>query len=159
MEKKASVQVKSLLLYNELWTVFLSEKKVKSKPLVSRVYKYKNKASTFFCPLCRSERGISTSPRLTKKNYLQIFLTSLILGSVLFPLMGANSFIVFFLTWGLFELAVRTDYKKQIACPHCGFDATWYKRDVKVARQIVKDFWIQKQTPGDQNNQPAAKQS
>jgi hypothetical protein len=29
---------------------------------------------------------------------------------------------------------------------------------VKVARQIVKDFWVQKQTLSDQKIQPAAKQ-
>lgn len=131
---------------------------MKAKPLVSRVYKYKNQANTFFCPLCRTERGITTSPRLTKKNYVQILLTSIILGAALFPFIGANCFIVFFVSWGLFELAVRTDYKKQIACPHCGFDATWYKRDVKVAKQIVKDFWLQKQPLSDQKNQPTAKQ-
>lgn len=129
------------------------------KPLVSRVYKYKNQASTFFCPLCRSERGISISPRLTKKNYLQILLTSIVLGSFLFPLIGVKCFFIFFVSWAVFELAVRTDYKKQIACPHCGFDAAWYKRDVKVARQIVKDFWVQKQTLSDQKIQPTAKQS
>lgn len=131
---------------------------MRSKPLVSRVYKYKNQASTFFCPLCRSERGISISPKLTKKNYVQIFLTSVVFGSLLFPLVGAKCFSVFFLTWGVFELAVRSDYKNQIACPHCGFDAAWYKRDVKVARQIVKDFWIQKQSLNDQKIQPIAKQ-
>ena len=132
---------------------------MRSKPLVSRVYKYKNQASTFFCPLCRSERGISISPKLTKKNYLQILLTSVVLGSLLYPLVGAKCFSVFFLSWGIFELAVRSDYKKQIACPHCGFDAAWYKRDVKVARQIVKDFWIQKQTLSDQQISPTPKQS
>ena len=128
------------------------------KPLVSRVYKYKNQANVFFCPLCRTERGITISPRLTKKNYVQILLTSIVLGAFLFPIMGVKSFFMFFVTWAVFELAVRTDYKKQIACPHCGFDATWYKRDVKVARQLVKDFWIQKQPLSDQKMQPAAKQ-
>jgi len=132
---------------------------VKKKPLVSRVYKYKNQASTFFCPLCRTERGITTSPRLTKKNYVQILLTSIVFGSLLFPFIGVKCFIIFFVILGGFELAVRTDYKKQVACPHCGFDATWYKRDVKVARQLVKDFWVQKQGLDAQNSQPAAKQS
>jgi predicted RNA-binding Zn-ribbon protein involved in translation (DUF1610 family) len=126
-------------------------------PLEKRVYKYKNPASSFFCPLCRTERGITTSPRLTKKNYVQILLTSIILGSMLFPFIGERSFFIFFVNWGVFELAVRSDYKKQIACPHCGFDATWYKRDVKVARQIVKDFWLQKQTTTNPKIQPAAK--
>jgi hypothetical protein len=133
--------------------------KSRSKPLETRVYKYKNKNQVFFCPLCRTERGISISPRLTNKNYLQILLTSVVFGSGLFPFIGVKCFFIFFVVWAVFELAVRTDYKKQVPCPHCGFDATWYKRDVKVARQVVKDFWAQKQTVSDQKIQPAVKQS
>lgn len=129
------------------------------KPLVSRVYKYKNKASQFFCPLCRTERGISVSPRLTKKNYVQVLLTSIVVGSMLYPFFGVESFVVFFAILGGFELAIRSDFKKQVACPHCGFDATWYKRDVKVARQLVKDFWAEKQPVSDLKIQPTAKQS
>lgn len=128
-------------------------------PLETRVYKFKNKNKVFFCPLCRTERGISISPRLTKKNYLQILLTSIVAGSAFYPFMGVKCFFVFFVVWAIFELSVRTDYKKQVPCPHCGFDATWYKRDVKVARQLVKDFWAQKQTVGDPKVQPASKQS
>ena len=119
--------------------------KKQPKPLVDRVYKYKNKERNFFCPLCRTERNVTTSPRLTKKNIAQITLTSIMIGAALFPLFGVESFVVFFAVWGAFELAVRSDYKKQIPCPHCGFDATTYKRNVKVARQEVADFWAQKQ--------------
>jgi len=58
--------------------------------------------------------------------------------------MGVKCFFIFFIVWSVFELSIRTDFKKQVPCPHCGFDATWYKKDVKVARQVVKDFWDQK---------------
>jgi hypothetical protein len=129
------------------------------RPLENRVYKYKNSGHQFFCPLCRTERGISISPRLTKKNYVQILLTSIVLGSMLYPLMGVKCFFIFFVAWTIFELAVRTNYKKQVACPHCGFDATSYKRDVRVARQQVKDFWAQKSGLNDLKSQPTAKQS
>lgn len=114
------------------------------KPLESRVYKYKNAATNFYCPLCRTERSVTISPRLTVKNYIQITLTALVFGSGLYPFMGIRSAFVFFVIWAGFELAVRSDFKKQVPCPHCGFDATWYKKDVKVARQLVKDFWEQK---------------
>ncbi|AUN97006.1 hypothetical protein C0V70_02570 [Bacteriovorax stolpii] len=125
------------------------------KPLVERVYKYKNKDRNFFCPLCRTERNVTVSPKLTKKNLLQITLTTIVLGAALYPFFGVESFVIFFAIWGAFELAVRSDYKKQIPCQHCGFDATWYKRDVKVARQKVAEFWAQKQTvnPSVSNNQ------
>lgn len=116
----------------------------KPNPLETRVYKYKNKNRNFFCPLCRTERNVTVNPRLTKKNIVQISLTTVMLGSLLFPVFGPESFFVFFAIWGFFELAIRSDYKKQISCPHCGFDATLYKRDVKVARQKVTDFWAQK---------------
>jgi len=119
--------------------------KKQSRPLVDRVYKYKNKERNFFCPLCRTERNVTTSPRLTKKNIVQITFTSIMIAAALFTIFGVESFIVFFAVWGAFELAVRSDYKKQIPCPHCGFDATTYKRNVKVARQEVADFWAQKQ--------------
>ena len=115
------------------------------KPLVERVYKYKNKDRNFFCPLCRTERNVTTSPRLTKKNIVQISLTSIMIAAALYPFFKIESGVVFFAVWGFFEFAIRSDYKKQIACPHCGFDASSYKRDVRVARQQVADFWAQKQ--------------
>lgn len=129
------------------------------RPLETRVYKYKNKNRNFFCPLCRTERNVNVSPRLTKKNVVQIALTSVIFGAILFPLMGAESFFVFFLVWGAFELSIRSDFKKQVPCPHCGFDATWYKRDVKVARQKVAEFWAQKQTPNPSVSEVATKRA
>lgn len=120
-------------------------KKTRGLPVEPKVYRYKNKNRNFFCPLCRTERNVTTSPRLTKKNYLQIVLTSIIIGTLIFPVFGVESAAIFFVVWGAFELAIRSDYKKQIPCPHCGFDATSYKRDVKVARQEVAQFWANKQ--------------
>lgn len=133
-------------------------KRPASKPLVDRVYKYKNKDRNFFCPLCRTERNVTASPKLTKKNIVQISLTSIIFAAALFPVIGVESFIVFFVVWGVFELAIRSDYKKQVPCPHCGFDATWYKKDVKVARQKVAEFWSQKQTVNSSNQESLPKQ-
>ena len=130
------------------------------RPLESREYTYKNATKNFYCPLCRTERAVTISPRLTTKNYVQIFLTSLVLGAALYPLMSVRSFFVFFVVWAAFEIAVRTDFKKQVPCPHCGFDATWYKRDVKVARKLVKEFWEAKNASNaDASSQQAAKQA
>ncbi len=129
------------------------------KALETRVYKYKNKSRNFFCPLCRTERNVNATPRMTKKNIVQIALTSIVFGTILFPLMGAESFFVFFLVWGAFELSIRSDFKKQVPCPHCGFDATWYKRDVKVARQKVAEFWAQKGTANSSVSEAVTKQA
>ncbi len=68
-------------------------------------------------------------------------LTTLLVGGAFFPIMGLRSFFVFFIFWAGFEAAVRMNFRKEVPCPHCGFDASWYKRDVTVARKKVKDFW------------------
>jgi ribosomal protein L37E len=47
----------------------------------------------------------------------------------------------FFLYWACFEAGRRIFFSREIPCPHCGFDASWYKRDVKVARRKVDEFW------------------
>ena len=62
----------------------------------------------------------------------------------MYPFLGLRSVVVFFLVWGVMEFSKRILFKKEIPCPHCGFDATWYKKDVKVARQKVKEFWDEK---------------
>ena len=129
------------------------------QPLVNRVYKYKNKSRNFFCPLCRTERNVSVSPRLTKKNHFQIVLSAIVLGSLLYPFFGVESFVVYFALWGAFELAIRSDFKKQVPCDHCGFDATLYKRDVRVARQKVAEFWAQKQTVTPSISESTAKRT
>ena len=115
------------------------------KPLERRPYRFKKAAIRFFCPLCRTERAISVSPRLTTRNYIQIVCAFTFFALVLFPFMEWNSFFLFFVIWIGMEASVRIRFKKEIPCPHCGFDATWYKRDVNVARRKVKDFW-QEQT-------------
>jgi hypothetical protein len=54
---------------------------------------------------------------------------------------GVFSFFVFL---GVFEWVRRANYRKEIPCPHCGFDASWYKKDVKVARRLVATYWSDK---------------
>lgn len=50
------------------------------------------------------------------------------------------------------------NYRKEIPCPHCGFDASWYKKDVKVARRLVAAYWSEKnaQTEEDPAVEPSA---
>jgi hypothetical protein len=116
------------------------------KPLENRTYKHKDPKMEFFCPLCGTERAFHFTPRLSVKNYLQLTLCSLLTASALYPVMGIRSFFVFFIFWALFEAGVRMNFRKEIPCPHCGFDASWYKKDIKVARRLVNEFW-QKQNP------------
>mgnify|MGYP000162112752 CR=1 FL=1 len=114
------------------------------QPLEYKTYKPKNPKMEFFCPLCSTKRAFHSTPRLTAKNYFQLTLSSVLAGAIFYPLMGGRSYFIFFIFWALFEAAVRMNFRKEIPCPHCGFDASWYKKDVKMARKIVQDFWVDK---------------
>jgi C4-type Zn-finger protein len=112
----------------------------------ARRFVYKNPKTNFYCPLCRTKRSFLTSPRLSKMNWLQMVLITVVLSACLYPIAQLKSVFVFFVVWALFEGAVRVVFRKEIPCPHCGFDASWYKKDVKIARRIVEDFWDDKKT-------------
>jgi hypothetical protein len=71
----------------------------------------------------------------------QILLISSIAMLIGYPFWGVKVAVVIPIIWGLFEAAHKLLFRKEIPCPYCGFDATWYKRDVKLARKAVKEFW------------------
>jgi hypothetical protein len=106
-----------------------------------RHYRYKNAVKTFFCPLCATERSFRLKPRLNTLNHLQLVLLTGASTWGLYSWLGFKTLFTYFIYWAIFEFSVRVLYRKDVACPHCGFDASWYKRDVKVARRLVKDFW------------------
>ena len=106
--------------------------------------KFRNTKKEVFCPLCRTRRTMKYSSQLSVLNYLQIILVSSALNYFLWPIFREKSFITLFVVWPAFEVAYKTFYRKEIPCPECGFDATWYKRDVKVAKRLVEEFWVQK---------------
>ncbi len=114
--------------------------------LEEKVYVYKNPYTEFFCPLCRSKRAISINPRLTKRNYLQLIVASIFCAILFYPLMKIMSLIFIFPIWIGFEMAKRAKYRRELNCPYCGFDASWYKTDVKVAKKLVEEFWIDKRS-------------
>lgn len=111
------------------------------KPLEDRVFVYKKATKKFFCPLCRTQRNFTSTPRLTLTHYLQIAMTTLILVMVLFPFVAWKGLFTIFLVWMGFYFMVRMNFKKQIPCEHCGFDATWYHRDIPTTRKKVAEFW------------------
>ncbi len=114
------------------------------KPIDQRTYKMKNPAMNFYCPLCRMPRSVSVRPRLKLKHYLNITVITAFFVLLFWNLMGVGSLVWFFVIWGSFEGTLRALFRKQVPCPHCGFDASWYKKDVKVAKKLVSDFWASK---------------
>ncbi len=127
-------------------------------PLEYRVFKHKKSTLSFYCPLCRTERALTSTYKLSAKNYLQILMTSVFFVLILFPLMELKSLWIFFVVWAGFELGVRLVYRKEIPCPHCGFDASWYQKDVKMARKLVTNFWDTKKPKEEVEIEPEIKQ-
>jgi predicted RNA-binding Zn-ribbon protein involved in translation (DUF1610 family) len=117
------------------------------KALETRLYRYKKVAMEFFCPLCRTKRIISTGHRLTMLNYVQMGLITVLLSALLWPWAGMRGVLIIFPIWIVFASVRRMLFSRDVPCPHCGFDASWYKRDVKVARRLVDEFWHEKNTP------------
>lgn len=114
-------------------------------PLEHRTYKFKKAHIEFFCPLCRTQRAVVTNPHLEPKNYLQMLMLTIVTTAILYPFMNMAGIFSFFLYWAGFEATLRLTFKKEIPCPHCGFDAAWYKKDVRIAKSKVKEFWQLKQ--------------
>lgn len=106
-----------------------------------RFYKIKNPSKNFLCALCSAPRSMKYQRNLNHKQYFQIVLISVALSWSFFSIIGPESIFAIFLVWPLFELVNKMLYRKEIPCPYCGFDATWYRRDVKKANELVKQFW------------------
>lgn len=106
-----------------------------------KFYKVKNPSKNFLCALCSAPRSFKYSKNLKLKNLAQIALVSTALIWALYPFIGAKSVVSVFVLWLGFEIINKMLYRKGIPCPYCGFDATWYRRDVKVAHQKVRDYW------------------
>jgi hypothetical protein len=107
----------------------------------SRNFRPKNPRMSFFCPLCTTARSFVHSPRLSRQQYIQLAFSSVLLLALGWKVMEVYALIFPCALWAGMEFWVRARFRKEIPCPHCGFDASWYKRDVKVARRLVQEFW------------------
>ena len=106
-----------------------------------RFYKVKNPRKSFLCALCSAPRSMKYSKNLSGKNYLQILIVSICLSWLLYPVMGVRAVLLIFPLWMIAEVINKLLYRKELPCPYCGFDATWYRRDVTIAQRKVKEFW------------------
>ena len=111
-----------------------------------RTFKRKNSRVDFLCPLCGVKRSITKNFKLTRANYVQICVLAGTLMFISFSFIGGAGLIYFPVVFCGFEFWKRFDYKREIPCESCGFDAIWYKKDVPRARKLVHEFWEQKET-------------
>lgn len=115
----------------------ISPKSLKDK----RFFRVKNARHEFLCALCSSPRQMRYSKNLAPRNYAQVFLLSITLMWLLFDFMREKVIFIVPVVLIVFEVVNKMLYRKEIPCPYCGFDATWYRRDVKMARSKVEQFW------------------
>lgn len=114
----------------------------KVNPLqTGRFYRIKNPKRSFLCALCSAPRAMKYSKNLSFFNYIQITLVSVAVVAGMFPFFGVKAFFIIPAIWIGFEIGNKLLYRKEIPCPYCGFDATWYRRDVNFANSKVKEFW------------------
>ena len=109
-----------------------------------RVFKKKGSRLDFLCPLCGVSRSITKDFKLSRMNHVQIGVLSFTLMAISYPLFGGAGLIYFPIVFCGFEFWKRLDYKREIPCESCGFDALWYKRDVPTAKRLVHEFWSDK---------------
>jgi hypothetical protein len=98
------------------------------------------KSKECFCALCRTPRKLKYNRHLSKMNYVQILFISFVLILLTYRWVGEKGILYLPIVWVIFEMTHKLLYRKDIKCPYCGFDPTWYKRDVKLARVKVQEF-------------------
>ena len=93
-----------------------------------------------FCALCRSPRKLRYSRHLKGLHYLQIVILTVVFTAIFWNWLTYKGAISLPVIWIAFEAIHKSLYRKDLKCPYCGFDPTWYKKDVKLARQKVEEF-------------------
>lgn len=118
-----------------------------------KFFKVKNPNKSFLCALCSAPRQMKYQRNLSAKNYFQLTMLAVGLVYFLYPVFGFKSMYLMFIIWVVAEIANKMLYRNELPCPYCGFDATWYRRDVKIARKKVEDFWAQRNKPSENNEE------
>jgi len=109
-----------------------------------KFFKIKKANNSFLCALCSAPRQMRYKRSLSVKNYFQLTLLAITLTYFLYPVFGMKTVYLYFIVWLAAEITNKALYRSELPCPYCGFDATWYKRDVRVARTKVEEFWSAK---------------
>ncbi len=114
------------------------------RPNKARVFYLKKPKAEFLCALCGTPRQMKYAKDLSLRQYIQIVVLIVSLCFFLYPLMEFKSLFFLPFVWPVYEIVHKSLYRKDLVCPHCGFDPTWYRRDVKMARKKVERFWEEK---------------
>lgn len=98
--------------------------------------------NTVYCALCsRSRKQRVASPNLTLQNHGQIIIIAVFAAWSLYSAMGMAVFFLYPFIWMVMEFSKKSIYRKEVKCPHCGFDAICYVRDVRKAKALIKQHY------------------
>ncbi len=100
----------------------------------------KTSKKEFLCACCGLPRVARYSRRLENRHYGQILVLTIAVTAILYPWFSWKGAVSLPIVWFFFESIHKSLFRKDIRCPYCGFDVTWYKKDVRVARKQVEDF-------------------
>ncbi|MFP5459863.1 MAG: hypothetical protein ACLGG7_14090 [Bacteriovoracia bacterium] len=92
-----------------------------------------------YCALCRTPRTMNYQRNLSPMHYLQMVLVTVILTWSLFDWLEWKTLASFFFLWAGYEFSRKLLYRRELKCTVCGFDPTWYRRDIRVARRQVEE--------------------
>jgi len=92
-----------------------------------------------YCALCRAPRVLRYGRHLGPLHYLQMALLTTVLTWALFDWLEWKTLGSFFFIWAGYEFTRKLLYRRDLRCQNCGFDPTWYKRDVRIARRRVEE--------------------
>ena len=81
-------------------------------------------------------------------------LTTATLALILWPFLGGKAIAAAALCWPIYEIVLRLLYRNEVPCPYCGFDASWYKRDIGTTKKIVERFWKEQPLGSSPENHP-----
>ena len=95
----------------------------------------------FFCPLCKYHQSTNTIERIQWKHHAQLFLLTVAITILSFPIFGFNGLMLYLVFWGGFEIFYRLRKRQALICQSCGFDPFLYKQDVNKARQALRAHW------------------
>ena len=93
-----------------------------------------------FCALCRSPRKLRYARKLGSSQLIQIVVLTIVVTAATYPWLVWKGAMALPIIWAIFESVHKSLYRKDLKCPFCGFDPTWYKKDVKFARKQVEEF-------------------
>lgn len=109
----------------------------------------REKAWSFYCPLCRTSRRLTFKPRgfsglAATKHAAQVGLTAAFFTVITWSWFNWKGIISFIPIWIASEIIYRIKLRAALACPHCGFDPHLYTIDVNLARKEIENHFRKK---------------